>query len=98
MSTANEIWELPDGQLAAPELVEAAELLNAYIRPDRISAIVRRPASSLGGRCLLGFVADGDPHSARTTDIPLELPHSDLAEDSGKFIPVSTLDSFYSLA
>lgn len=41
------------------ELGAVTDLLEAYLRRDRIPAVVRRPADVLGGRSMLDLVAEG---------------------------------------
>jgi hypothetical protein len=42
------------------DLDAATELLERYLRPDRIPAVVRRPASALGGQSLLQLARSGN--------------------------------------
>lgn len=41
------------------DLAATTDLLAAYLRHDRIPAVVRRPAELLGGRSMLDLVAEG---------------------------------------
>lgn len=51
------------GQVAL--LDEATELLDRWIKRERIPAVVRRPADTLGGRTLLDLALDGEFESVR---------------------------------
>lgn len=45
---------------AVADLASATELLDRYVKRERIPAVVRRPAPNLGGRSLLDLAGDGD--------------------------------------
>ncbi len=47
---------------AIAELAAGTDLLVRYVKRDRIPAVVRRPASALGGRSLLDLVRASRPH------------------------------------
>lgn len=48
-----------DRAVALADLVAATEMLERYVRFDRIPAVVRRPAALLGGRSLLDLAEEG---------------------------------------
>jgi len=45
---------------AVADLASATDLLDRYVKRERIPAIVRRPADQLGGRSLLDIAEQGD--------------------------------------
>lgn len=45
---------------AVGDLAAATDLLVHYLKPERIPAVVRRPAEAFGGRSLLDVAATGD--------------------------------------
>jgi hypothetical protein len=45
---------------AIADLAAATDLLERYVKADRIPAVVRRPAPALGGRSLLQLAESGD--------------------------------------
>ena len=45
---------------AVADLSIATDLLDRYVKRERIPSVVRRPASNLGGRSLLDIAGDGD--------------------------------------
>ncbi|MCL1599278.1 MAG: hypothetical protein M3094_08850 [Actinomycetia bacterium] len=45
---------------AVADIAAATDLLDRYVRRERIPAVVRRPAGMLGGRSLLEVAAEGD--------------------------------------
>jgi len=49
----------PDRQVHLAELDSATELLERYVRPERIPAIVRRAAPALSGKSLLDLASQG---------------------------------------
>jgi len=49
----------PDRQVQLAELDSATELLERYVRPERIPAIVRRAAPALSGKSLLDLASQG---------------------------------------
>ena len=48
-----------DRLVALADLAAATDVLLRYVRPDRVPAVVRRPADVLGGATLLSMAADG---------------------------------------
>jgi hypothetical protein len=48
-----------DRAVALADLVAATDVLERYVRRDRIAAVVRRPADVLGGQSLLEIAAEG---------------------------------------
>jgi hypothetical protein len=48
-----------DRAVALADLVAATDVLERYVRRDRIAAVVRRPAEVLGGRSLLEIAEEG---------------------------------------
>jgi hypothetical protein len=51
---------VPEDRLVAlGDLAAATDVLERYVRRDRIPAVVRRPAAHLGGRSLLDLAGDG---------------------------------------
>jgi len=50
----------PDREAVVADLAAACELLHRYVRPDRIPAVVRREASALKDRSLLGLAKAGE--------------------------------------
>jgi hypothetical protein len=52
-----------DREPAVADLDAAADLLERYLRPDRIPAVVRRPSAALGGRSLLAVAEDDGTHA-----------------------------------
>ncbi|MCU1392708.1 MAG: hypothetical protein JWM34_1136 [Ilumatobacteraceae bacterium] len=52
---------VPAGRLTAvADMAAATDLLERYLQPDRIAAVVRRPAPALGNRSLLDLATAGD--------------------------------------
>ena len=49
----------PDRLVALADLAAATDVLERYVRRDRIPAVVRRPAEHLGGRSLLELAEEG---------------------------------------
>jgi hypothetical protein len=45
---------------AVADMAAATDLLQRHIKPDRIAAVVRRPAPALGGQSLLDLAAAGE--------------------------------------
>lgn len=45
---------------AVADIAAATDLLDRYVRRERIPAVVRRPADMLGGRSLLEVATEGD--------------------------------------
>jgi hypothetical protein len=45
---------------AVADMAAATDLLQHHLKPDRISAVVRRPAAALGGRSLLDLATAGE--------------------------------------
>ncbi len=57
---------VPEERLVAlADLAAATEVLERYVRRDRIPAVVRRPADLLGGRSLLDLAESGDHVAVR---------------------------------
>ncbi len=54
-----------DRASAVADLGAATDVLLRYVRPERIPAVVRRPADLLGGRSLVELVEAGDTESVR---------------------------------
>ena len=48
-----------DRAVALADLSAATDVLERYVRRDRIPAVVRRPAEVLGGRSLLELAEEG---------------------------------------
>lgn len=48
-----------DRVVALADLAAASELLSRYLRPQRVAAVVRRPAPALGGQSLLEMAREG---------------------------------------
>lgn len=48
---------------AVADLASATDLLDRYVKRERIPAVVRRPADQFGGRSLLDVAEQGDTHS-----------------------------------
>ena len=55
-----------DRAVALADLVAATDVLERYVRRDRIPAVVRRPADILGGRSLLELAEAGEYAAVRT--------------------------------
>jgi hypothetical protein len=49
-----------DREPAVADLGAACEILDRYVRHDRIAAVVRRPAEAMKGRSLLDLALSGD--------------------------------------
>ncbi|MEO6821807.1 MAG: hypothetical protein ABI468_04950, partial [Candidatus Nanopelagicales bacterium] len=54
-----------DRSVAMADLAAATDVLERYVRRDRIPAVVRRPADMLGGVSLLDLAQTGDTASVR---------------------------------
>jgi len=54
-----------DRAVALADLVAATDVLERYVRRDRIPAVVRRPADVLGGRSLLELAEAGEHDEVR---------------------------------
>lgn len=54
-----------DRAVALADLVAATDILERYVRRDRIPAVVRRPAELLGGRSLLELAEAGEHAEVR---------------------------------
>jgi hypothetical protein len=54
-----------DRSVAMADLAAATDVLERYVRRDRIPAVVRRPADMLGGVSLLDLAETGDTASVR---------------------------------
>lgn len=54
----------PDRSPAVSDLAAICDLLERYIRRDRIPAVARRPAAGLGNRSLIGLLSSGDTADA----------------------------------
>lgn len=54
-----------DRAVALADLVAATDVLERYVRRDRIPAVVRRPAEILGGRSLLDLAEAGEHADVR---------------------------------
>jgi hypothetical protein len=68
-----------DRAVALADLVAATDILERYVRRDRIPAVVRRPAELLGGRSLLELAEAGEHAevrrgAARMLDLRREQP------------------------
>ncbi|MHB8452889.1 MAG: hypothetical protein ACYDAQ_20900 [Mycobacteriales bacterium] len=50
----------PERAVAVADLAAATDVLDRYVRRDRIPAVVRRPAEQLGGRSLLDLAEAGE--------------------------------------
>ena len=49
--------------IGVADLAAATDLLDRYVKRERIPAVVRRPADLLGGRSLLDVAEQGDTHA-----------------------------------
>lgn len=54
-----------DRAVALADLAAATDVLERYVRRDRIPAVVRRPAVALGGRSLLDLAEAGEHEAVR---------------------------------
>ena len=54
-----------DRAVAVSDLAAATDVLERYVRRDRIPAVVRRPAEMLGGGSLLQLAETGDTAQVR---------------------------------
>jgi hypothetical protein len=54
-----------DRAVALADLAAATDVLERYVRRDRIPAVVRRPAAALGGRSLLELAEAGEHEAVR---------------------------------
>jgi hypothetical protein len=54
-----------DRAVALADLAAATDVLERYVRRERISAVVRRPAPALGGRSLLELAEAGEHEAVR---------------------------------
>ncbi|HET8971445.1 MAG TPA: hypothetical protein VFN19_10320 [Candidatus Nanopelagicales bacterium] len=54
-----------DRALTLGDLAAATDVLERYVRPERIAAVVRRPAELLGGGTLLALAESGDSAEVR---------------------------------
>jgi len=50
---------------AVADLAAATDMLDRYVKRERIPAVVRRPASNLGDRSMIDLIADGETRTVR---------------------------------
>lgn len=63
---------VPEDRLVAlADLSAATDVLLRYVKPDRIPAVVRRPADSLGGRSLLELAESGRTGEVRAAVVAM---------------------------